>query len=133
MNYVGICFFTEIGRCLCGPVAGGSGNVVTNDQAGRPSVSDLHVSLAVVSTSGVSTSSVSASGGGQGRHSTSAPGGHSGDTLFGFGSMSEAEPSWGGGISSGGAPTPEVNAGLGLLLVGVTCVVLRRRRSRQPA
>jgi hypothetical protein len=132
MNYVGICFFTEIGRCLCGPVAGGSGNAVTNDQAGRPSVGDLHVSLAAVSTIGVRTSEASAAGGGQGKSSAFAgSGGHSGDSLLGFGSVSAAEPSWGGG--SGGAPTPELNAGLGLLLVGFTVVVLRRRRSRQPA
>ncbi|WP_342164586.1 hypothetical protein [Methylobacterium sp. SD21] len=35
-----------------------------------------------------------------------------------------------GGGGFGGAPSPEVNAGLALLLVGATVAILRRRRDR---
>lgn len=37
----------------------------------------------------------------------------------------------GGSSNSGGAPTPEVNTGLGMLLVGATLAFLRRKRSAQ--
>lgn len=37
----------------------------------------------------------------------------------------------GGGANSGGAPSHEVNAGLGILLAGATVIFLRRKRGRR--
>ena len=181
MSYVGICFFNEVGRCLCGPVASGGGNLLAGNQTNVMSVGDLRVSLPGGSMNLTAPLSMSAPGGGSGKSvtqiasrpssgdsvldrsganqrlgqpggSTSTPvtlsasasaGGEdetasqtaaswsSGDSLFGHGAATGASQGWSGGGASGGAPAPELNAGLGLLLAGITVVYLRRRRVRR--
>lgn len=181
MNYVGICFFNEVGRCLCGPVASGGSNTLAGTQTNVTSVSDLRLSLPGGSMSVSAPLSMAAPGGGSVKTviqtasrpnsgdsvldrsgasqrlgspggSTSAPvtisasataGGQDetssqtatslsfGASIFDRGAATGASQGWSGGAASGGAPTPEVNAGLGLLLVGITVVYLRRRRVRR--
>ena len=134
MNYVGICFFNDVGRCLCGPVAAGGGSTLAANQSSSATVNDVRLSVPGGSMVAASTPLASASGGGAGRTAAyTMAGRRSGDSVSDFRSGTAASPSWSGGSGSGGAPAPEVNAGLGLLLAGITVAYLRRRRDRRLA
>lgn len=126
MNYVGTCFFDEVGRCLCSLMVAGSGSASANQQTGvaftpdpRLFQSGLTPGLtrsAPASTSGSAPNIVASNG---------KPGGGFVETLFDLGATGGPSPHY------GGAPMPEVNAGIGLLLAGLTVAVLRRKRGRQ--
>ena len=66
MNYVGICFFNDVGRCLCGPVAAGGGNTLAVTQTNSAVVSDIRLSLPGGSMSVPAPMSLAAAGGGGG-------------------------------------------------------------------
>lgn len=128
MNYVGTCFFDDVGRCLCSLTVAGSGSASANQQSGITFTPDprLLQSGPAPTLTRSAPASASASGGAPSAFaSKGAPGGHFAETLFDMGAR--------GGSSSqyGGAPTPEVNAGIGLLLAGLTVAVLKRKRGRR--
>lgn len=117
MKYVRILCYAAVAINLCSPAWAGRGNALAGGwdssltsatPRSAPATAPASPSTAPAST-GPSTS----------LFSTGAFGG----SVFTFGS--------GGGSSgnTGGAPSPEVNATLGLILVGGTVAFLRRRRT----
>lgn len=131
MDYVGICYFTEVGRCLCAHAAGGGGNSLAADQNTGLSAGVLRLLPAVAPATGANPSSASPPGAGGSRTASSAPllrG--SGEPVFAFSSLSGTGEGWGAGGATGGAPSPEVNAGLSLILAAGAVAFLRRRRAK---
>ncbi len=126
MNYVGICFFDEVGRCLCNLMVAGSGNASANQQTGiaftpDPRLIQSGLAPGLTRSAPASTSSSAPNT----FASNGKPGSGFVETLFDLGATGGPSPHY------GGAPTPEVNAGLGLLLAGLTVAVLRRKRGRR--
>lgn len=114
MKYVSIACFALVAVHLCSPAWAGRGNAIAGGWDGTLTSGNQPSASATASASSgpaASTSlfSVSLSAG----------------PIFSFGS--------GGGSSgnTGGAPSPEVNATLGLILVGGTVAFLHRRRIRK--
>lgn len=132
MNYVAPCFFAEVGRCLCIPVSVGSGNSPARQQTDFASIADPRLNFSGSFPSLARPIPAPAAGDGQGTIAmTNAPSRGFGGALFDLSIGGGGGHASGGRESFGGAPTPEVNASLGLLLVGVTVAVLRRRRGRR--
>lgn len=104
MKYVSIACFAIITVNLCSPASAATGNALAGGWNGTATMQIQRSAPAPAATS--SAVSVFAS------------------SAFSFGS--------GGGSSAntGGAPSPEVNAALGLMLAGGTVAFLRRRRPR---
>jgi len=130
MNYVGTCFFNEVGLCLCSPVTAGSGHPSSSQSVSQTVGADPRLFSSGSPLAVTRTSAAPAPGGFQdGAAVNRTPSRPFGAALF------EASSGGGGGSSFsgggfGGAPSPEVNAGLALLLVGATVALLRRRRDR---
>lgn len=115
MNCVGTIYAAAAALCLCSPTLAGSGNALAGGWSGELSGAGLRVGTPVPTVNGSGTPARQAA----------APSSYSsGGSFLEFGSGG------GSGQTSGGAPSPEVNAGLGLLLVGGTVVFLRRKRGR---
>ncbi len=131
MDYVGICYFTEVGRCLCAHAAGGGGNSGVADQKPGLSAGILRLLPAIAPVTGAdpSTTSPPGAGGSRTMSFTAALRG-SEDPIFAFSAVSGAGAGWGAGGASGGAPSPEVNAGLSVILAAGAVAFLRRRRAR---
>ena len=131
MNYVGMCFYTDIGRCLCGSALSSGSTPSTAHQSNPTSLIDLSLITPVASQSVATAPTASTVAGRQGNNAIySSPSRSFGSSIFDFSSSSGTSQSYSGG-GSGGAPTPEVNASLALLLAGGILVFLRRRRNHQ--
>ncbi len=130
MNYVGTCFFNEVGLCLCSPVTAGSGNPSSSLSVDQAVGADPRLFLSGSPLAVTRTSAAPTPGGFQdGAAANRTPSRPFGAALFEVSSGGGGGASLGGG-GFGGAPSPEVNAGLALLLVGATVAILRRRRDR---
>ncbi|GJE40414.1 hypothetical protein KHHGKMAE_4507 [Methylobacterium persicinum] len=131
MNYVGMCFYEAIGNCLCSPFAGsGTNSTVGNATSSAPS-SPLSLAATVQMMNRTAVPSVDIFSLGpihktSYRSSSQSPAGSAFDLV----SSSETTRTWGGGGPSGGAPAPEVDAGLAFVLVAGTVAVLRRRQRK---
>lgn len=112
MNYVRIGIYVVIAVNLCSPVWAGNGNALAGGWNGELSGGGLRLSPATAPANHGSPSSAPAFDSGS-----------SSGSLFDFGSGGSSSH------SSGGAPSPEVNAILGLMLAGSTVAFLRRRKS----
>ncbi|MDP4003443.1 hypothetical protein [Methylobacterium sp. NEAU K] len=121
MKYVSIYCCAMIGLGLCSPALAGNGNALAGGWNGELSGRGLSVGTAGISASGGNAAATPPSSRGQSRAESSTGGsGHSIGSHFDFDA--------GASRDVGGAPAPEVNAGLGLILAGATVVFLRRRR-----
>lgn len=111
MKYVGIVCYVVAVLSLCAPASAGSGNALAGGWN-----SDL--------TGAARRPGADAHPASRGGDTATSSGGGLGESFFDLGS--------GGGAShaSGGAPSPEINALLGLLLAGGTVALLRRRTGR---
>ena len=115
MNCVGTIYAAAAALCLCSPALAGNGNALAGGWNGELSGAGLHVGAPVPTGNG---------SGAPARQAAAPSSYSSGGSFFEFGSEG------GSGQTSGGAPSPEVNAGLGLLLAGGTVAFLRRKRGR---
>lgn len=109
MKYVSIACFAVITIHLCNPASAGTGNALSGGW-----------------NSALTT---------QVQRAAPAPAAPSPAVSIGVFASSAISFSSGGGSSgnTGGAPSPEVNAALSLILVGGTVAFLRRRRARRAA
>lgn len=119
MKYVSIVCFTAVAVNLCGPAWAGRGNALAGGWDSTLTTANQRPAPATAPASSGSASPSPAAA--TSLFSVSLFAG----PAFNFGS--------GGGSSgnTGGAPSPEVNATLGLILVGGTVAFLRRRRIRK--
>jgi len=114
MKYVSIACFAVVAVNLCAPARAGSGNALAGGWDGTLTTGKQNVVPAPAPTSTSTTVSTSLFSAGNFAGSSFS---------FGFGGG-------GSGGNTGGAPSPEVNAVLSLILVGGTVAFLRRRRIR---
>ncbi|MCJ2135903.1 hypothetical protein MKK69_17900 [Methylobacterium sp. J-026] len=110
MKYVGLVGCAVVAAGFCSPALAGRGNALAGGWDSTLSSGAQHTAPAPA-------------------HSGTAPsvslfsGGFFGGSGYGSGSGSSQ--------NAGGAPSPEVNAACGLILVGATVAFLRRRRTRR--
>ncbi len=133
MNYVSTCYHSLIGLCSCGSNAASAGSTgaqdlnVTRPNSAIHAISTVHpmeVQGSLTDTGlrvkRIESASYRAAGG-DSRYSTP-------QRSF----EGVAHHALDGG-NSGGAPSPELNAGMSLLLIAVTVAILRRRRCARSA
>jgi hypothetical protein len=134
VNYVSACYHSLIGLCSCGSNAAGAGSTGAQDlNATRPN-SAIH---AILTDQPMEVrGSLTDTGFGVKRIESASYRAAGGDSRYSTPQRSfegVAHHALDGGGNFGGAPSPELNAGMSLLLVAVTVAVLRRRRCARSA
>lgn len=114
MRYVSILCYAAVAVNLCSPAWAGRGNALAGGWDGTPTSGNQRSAPAPATAPAPANASPLT-------------------TLFSAGAFGGAifnvESAGGSSANTGGAPTPEVNATLGLILVGGTVAFLRRRRT----
>ena len=134
MNYVSTCYHSLIGLCSCGSNAASTGSTGAQDLNGTRPNSTIHA-ISTVQPMEVQ-GSLTDTGFRVKRIESASYRAAGGDSRYSTPQRSfegVAHHALDGGGNSGGAPSPELNAGMSLLLIAVTVAILRRRRCARSA